>query len=272
MLMDDHSYASLAREFPASKRLGQNFLLDASIARKEAQYALGKVVVELGPGLGVLTRELCKTAKKVIAVEKDTRLYDQLSHTVKAKNLELINADFFELDENTVKDAEVMVANIPYNLSSKTIMWLAERNMPALLCLQKEFVEHLLAKPDRREYSKLSVVCSIEFKLYSIMDVNRNMFYPEPKVSSSIVFMKPTGTKLENNVIGMITLLMNHKKKKIRNAFVDSASMLGIPKADASMIVDRLGGADQRPFKMEPEEILAVAKILSNELSRRSRT
>lgn len=270
--MDGQSYISLAKEFNASKRLGQNFLLDAKVARAEAQHAIGKTVLELGPGLGVLTRELCKTAKRVIAIEKDTRLYEQLLHTIRAKNLELVNADFFELDERTIDGAEMMVANIPYNLSSKTIMWLAERQMPALLCLQKEFVEHLLAKPDTRDYSKLSVVCSIEFKIYDIMDVGRNMFYPEPKVSSSIVFMKPTGTRLDKDVIEMITLLMNHKKKKVRNAFVDSSASLNIGKGEALKIVERLSGSDQRAFKMEPDEILAVARILSKELAKRTRT
>ncbi|MGI0134012.1 MAG: 16S rRNA (adenine(1518)-N(6)/adenine(1519)-N(6))-dimethyltransferase RsmA [Candidatus Micrarchaeaceae archaeon] len=269
--MDRQSYVSLAKEFGASKRLGQNFLLDADVAKKEAQYAIDKTVVELGPGLGILTRELCKVAKEVIAVERDTRLYDELSSTIKAKNLTLVNGDFFEVGTKT-KGAEIMVANIPYNLSSKTIMWLAEHRMPALLCLQKEFVEHLLAKPDTRDYSRLSVVCSLEFKIYGIMDLSNEMFYPVPKVSSSVVFMKPTGDRIQKNVMDMIGLLMNHKKKKIRNAFADSSAALGIGKAEAFKIADRLSGAGHRAFKMEPEEILAIAEILSKELSmRRSR-
>jgi 16S rRNA (adenine1518-N6/adenine1519-N6)-dimethyltransferase len=215
------------------KKLGQNMLLDESVASMEASFGKGKCVVELGAGLGMLTKQLCKEAKRVIAIEKDKRLFDVLKSQVAYGNLELINADFFKLDDSVTKGAEIMISNVPYNLSSRTVYWLQERGIPAILCLQKEFVEHMLAKANESSYSKLSVITSIYFKAELLREVKAGSFFPSPKVDSQVIKLDPTGRALAAGELKVLSLLMEHKKKTLKNALVDSSSELSIEKNEA---------------------------------------
>ena len=260
--MDFEEYRSAVKGMKASKRLGQSFLMDIGVAKAEAEYARGRTVIELGAGLGVLTGELCKVAKKVIAVEYDNRLFEFLSENLKSKNLELLGGDFFEIEDKEFKGAEIMVSNIPYNLSSKVLMWLGERSIPAVLCLQREFVEHMLAKPGTKSYSRLSVVSSLGFQMHRLMSVTPDKFYPQPKVTSEIVYLRPTGKRISKSESEMINLLMMHKKKKLRNAVIDSAHALDLGKGRASEIAGQMENKDTRPFQMEPEAILGAARQL----------
>jgi 16S rRNA (adenine1518-N6/adenine1519-N6)-dimethyltransferase len=267
--MDLAEYRLAVRGIRASKRLGQSFLMDIDVAKAEAEYARDRVVIELGAGMGVLTSELCRVAKKVIAVEYDRRLFEFLSDNLKSKNLELLNGDFFELDGRAFDNADIMVSNIPYNLSSKVLAWLGGRSMPAVLCLQKEFVEHMLADPGTRSYSRLSVVSRLSFQMHRLMSVSPDKFYPQPKVTSEIVYIKPTGKKIGRSESELINLLMMHKKKKLRNAVIDSAGALGLDKNRASEIADSMDNREMRAFQMEPEAILGAARQL-RKLTRKS--
>ncbi len=252
-------YADIARSLGPSKRLGQNFLVNGRIAKSEANFGIGKVVVEIGPGLGVLTKELCRQASRVIAIEKDKRLYDYLSGSLKAKNLELINADFFDVS-GKASEADILISNIPYNISSKVLFWLAERNLPALLCLQEEFVDHMLAEPGSRTYSKLSVVASLQFDLKRVFDVSAANFYPQPRVNSSVVLLKPKRAKLDRRALEVLSLIMMHKKKKVRNALIDSSEELRLPKDEVRELADSIRNHDARPFQLSPEDILDVSE------------
>lgn len=258
--MDFAEYKLAVKGVRASKRLGQSFLMDIGVAKAEAEYARGRVVIEFGAGMGVLTNELCAVAKKVIAVEYDRRLFEILEQRLRNGNLTLLNGDFFELDEKNFGSAEIMVSNIPYNLSSRVLMWLGEKSMPAVLCLQKEFVERMLAKAGTREYSRLSVVSKLRFQVHRLMSVGPERFYPRPKVDSEVVYVKPIGKSLDGDTSSTISLLMMHKKKKLRNAIIDSAGALGLEKSDAAEIADSMSDRDSRVFQMEPEAILDAAK------------
>ncbi len=249
-----------------SKRLGQNFLMNRDVSKSEANFGIDRNVLEIGPGIGVLTQELCKSAKSVIAVEKDTRLFDELTRRITSKKLTLFNDDFFDVEEKKLKGADIMIANIPYSISSKVLFWLAEHQMPAVLCLQKEFVNHMVAKPSSREYSKLSVVCSLRFDVKKIFDVPRNNFYPQPNVDSALVYVKPNNVKMPKKVLNMLSLIMMHKKKKIRNAIVDSCDALGITKEQARTLADSLDGTDERPVHMAPDKIYKISKEIVESL------
>src|SRR5690349_21760406 len=122
------------------KSLGQNFLKNRDVAIAEAAHSYEKVVLEIGPGYGILTKELCKHAKRVIAVEKDANLYRFLTNEIKSKKLKLINKDFFKAsdEELETEKIDIVIANIPYNLSSKVVEWLFTNSKQAVLCLQKE--------------------------------------------------------------------------------------------------------------------------------------
>ena len=246
-----------------NRRLGQCFLTNRQIAAAEARYANGMNVVEMGPGRGMLTEELCKVAKTVIAVEKDTALFNYLSSKMKQKNLNLMNADFFSIDESVFSKADMMVANIPYNLSSKLVFWLAEKQMRAVICIQREFAERMSAQPGSGNYSRLSVESALRFSMHKVMDVQAGNFFPKPKVDSSVIYLIPKRTNIGKEEDMIMRLLMEHSNKKLRNALADSSKELGIGKQELRNLCDALETSDARPFQLSPEELLATAKRIS---------
>ncbi len=261
----DQNYKEIIRSMRTSKKMGQNFLINREVAKTEANFAIDRNVLEVGPGLGILTKELCKKAKMVTSVEKDNRLCEFLEQNIKEKNFELIKSDFFKLPKKQ-RNYDIMIANIPYNLSSKMLMWLGEEQIPAVLCLQKEFVEHMISKPNSRNYSRLSVMMSLMFNITYVMDVPPNDFYPEPSVHSSIIYAKPKEKKIPTKIIGIISLIMMHKKKKLRNAIVDSSKQLKLTKEKISELEKSVPYKDKRPLHMQPEQILEAAQFIGKKL------
>ena len=250
----------MLRKFKARK-LGQVFLTNRDVAYNEAEHANEKVVLEIGPGHGILTRELCARAKKVIAVEKDVLLYDELKRSFDFPNLKLIRADFLELadEQLDLKEIDIVIANIPYNISSEVIGWLCEKGKEAVLCLQKEFVEHMLAKEGTRNYSKLSVFSALSLSISEIMDVPKGNFSPVPKIDSEVIYVKPKKTRLTEKQEGVIGALMQHKKRTVRKAFVDSRAYFGETKKGMDEIARETGSAEKRVFTLSPTELLELA-------------
>lgn len=251
------------KDFRARRKLGQNFLLDKEVARLEAGYARGKKAIEIGPGFGILTEELCASAKRVLAVEKDHRLYSALLDKHLDGNLNLVNSDFFKLDANATDGYDILVANVPYNLSSKTLMWVADRGIEAVLCLQKEFVEHMTAQAGSRKYSRLSVVTALTMNIEKIAEVGADSFYPKPRVDSIVVHITKRDFDLSSDDAGLISLIMEHKKKKLRNAVIDSSRKLGADREKLRKVSERLRMKDTRVFEMTPVEILGSARELA---------
>jgi 16S rRNA (adenine1518-N6/adenine1519-N6)-dimethyltransferase len=252
----------------AKKSLGQVFLISKHIAEAEAAHAAGKTVLEIGPGRGILTTELCKKSKRVIAVEKDRHLAVSLERGISSPKLKVINKDFFDADEEELEldKVDIVIANIPYMLSSKTIEWLSRNRMQAVLCLQKEFVEHMMAEHDTRNYSRLSVISSLTFRITKIMDVPRGHFRPIPKVDSCIIYLKPKEVKITGAEMKVISALMQHKKKTVRNAMMDCEREFGKSKAEMSELMNGIVMKDQRVFKLEPGEILSIASQLVQQI------
>lgn len=252
------------------KGLGQNFLVCRDIAAKEAKFAIGRNALEMGPGYGTLTDELCKAAKSVVSIEIDKRLYkilDESEQMNQYKNLKIINADFFEVPKKAISACDIMVANIPYNLSSSVLDWLFDRRMEAVLCLQKEFAGHMLAKPSTRRYSKLSVFSSLFFNLDYVLAVPSSCFYPMPEVDSCVVHLLPKRCEANRREMGIIAHLMNHKKKKLRNAIIDSCKQLEVKKESAAELSERIKGKDERVFKLAPGDLLSISREILQNLS-----
>ncbi len=246
-------------------RLGQIFLINRDIAGIEAEHGRGKRVLEIGPGPGMLTEELCRVAKRVVAVEKDRALYADLKMRLASKKLTLMNKDFFDAsdDELMAEDTDIVIANVPYSLSSKIVGWLAEHRMQAVLCLQKEFVDHMMAKPDTSDYSRLSVVTALSFRVTRIYEVARGSFRPVPKVDSTIIYMKPLGQRITPEESRIIGAIMQHKKKRLKNAISDSEGQLGLSKSEAVTIAGALDDANARVFKLTPDRLLAIARTIA---------
>ena len=253
------------------KSLGQNFLKSEGIAIAEAEHSRGKTVIELGPGYGILTKQLCKRAKKVVAVEKDQNLYRLLKTEISSKKLKLINADFFDVSDADldVKDADIMISNVPYNLSSKVIEWLLVHSMQAVLCLQKEFVEHMMAKEDTDKYSRLSVTTALCFSITKILSVPRGNFYPVPKVDSMVIYLKPKADLPTPKEIETISLLMQHKNKRLKNALLDSHGHLKMDKRKISQLLSGLEGElEERAVKLSPTRLLELSRKINKALQK----
>ncbi len=243
-------------------RMGQVFLISPHIAEIEAAHATGKNVLEIGPGPGILTRSLLRDAKTVVAVEKDYNLYTALKANITSKRFRIIHKDFLDAtdDELNLEKIDIMIANIPYSISSKVIGWLIEKKMQAVLCLQKEFVDHMLAEPNTRDYSNLSVTTSLCLRVTRIVEVNRNNFRPVPLVDSSIIYMKPLSDMPSRDELRIIAAMMQHKKKTVRNALIDSHGGLGMEKKEIAGMADGLKMKDERIFKLTPHELLYLSR------------
>jgi len=177
----------------AQKKLGQNFLvcrdvLDSIIAA--ADISSDDTILEVGPGLGTLTRELCKKAGRVIAVEKDSRLISLLKENTKDfNNLEIIEADILKLKAISYKlKAFKVVANIPYYLTSHLIQhFLQSENPPEMMVLmvQKEVAERIVSQPPKMQF--ISVLVHFYAEAEIVRQVPHSCFFPEPEVDSAVV-------------------------------------------------------------------------------------
>ncbi|MBU2564102.1 ribosomal RNA small subunit methyltransferase A, partial [Patescibacteria group bacterium] len=202
-----------------SKKLAQNFLTDKNILEKIVEAAdlnINDIVLEIGPGLGVLTNELSKRCKKIIAVEKDEKMLEVLKDR-NYPNIELINKDILK---TTIQLPEKykLIANLPYYITSPIIRMFLEKDQPELMVLmiQKEVAQRICAK------NKLSVL-SVSVQFYAdakiIKYVSRNCFYPVPKVDSAIIKIIPK--QIPNidvkKFFQLVKMGFSSKRKKLKN-------------------------------------------------------
>jgi 16S rRNA (adenine1518-N6/adenine1519-N6)-dimethyltransferase len=195
-----------AHQLSARKGLGQNFLLDLNLTRKIARAAgpLSELtVLEIGPGPGGLTRALLlEGAKKVVAVERDPRCVGALTSLVEAAagRLQLIEADALEFQETDVIQGPcAIVANLPYNIATPLLAkWLQRptRFHSLTLMFQREVADRIVAAPGSKSYGRLSILAQWPCQAKKLFDVPRTAFTPAPKVTSSIVQLRPRETVL----------------------------------------------------------------------------
>jgi len=173
-----------------NKRLGQNFLIDNNIVEKlikNADIFKDDIILEIGSGLGTLTKEIAKQAKKVITIEKDKKLIEILKEVLRDyENIEIINEDIlkYKLDLKNYK----IIANIPYYLTSHLIRMFLESNNPPqemILLMQKEVAQRICTKPPRMNLLSVSVNFYANPKIISY--ISKNCFWPLPKVDSAII-------------------------------------------------------------------------------------
>ncbi len=200
----NHIKALLARHgFHFSKAMGQNFIIDSSVCPRMAEFCAGSGdfgVIEIGPGIGVLTKELSKTAKKVVAIELDKRLIPILGETLsECSNVEVIHGDAMRLDLNALI-AEKMAglqtavcANLPYYITSPIIMGLLEARLPLdniTVMVQKEAAQRLCAAPGERDCGAVSAAVRYYCNPEILFHVSRDCFLPAPKVDSAVISLK----------------------------------------------------------------------------------
>jgi len=212
-----------------SKGLGQHFLIGQGVLKKIIQTAGLKttdVVLEIGPGLGILTRELAKMVKKVIAVEKDQRLCRILERELKNfKNLKIIQDDILKSNiQYPISNIQYkIVANLPYYITSPVIRkFLEMQNQPKLMVLmvQKEVAQRICSKPPRM--SLLAVAVQFYAKPEIVSYVSKNCFWPEPKVDSAIIKITPINANKNANPRKFFKIVragFSHPRKQLINNF-----------------------------------------------------
>lgn len=185
--------------FKLSKSLGQNFLTDKHIIDKiidATEITEDDLVIEIGPGIGVLTAEAAQRAGKVIAVEIDKNLIPILSETLAPyDNVEVINADVLKTDLNKlIREAGFsgtkIIGNLPYYITTPIIMGLLENHVDAdsiTIMMQKEVADRIKSEPGRKTYGALSAAVQYYCEVDTVAIVPKEVFYPAPKVDSAVL-------------------------------------------------------------------------------------
>lgn len=241
--------------------LGQNFLIERKYLDQIVEAAeplMGEKVLEIGPGMGVLTRELTKRAKEVTAVELDPKMVEILKTLcIKCTNLTVRTMDILQFDPTDFGDYKV-IANVPYYITSKILRkFLEEKNKPKemVLLVQKEVAERICALPNRMSVLSVSVQYYGNPKLIGI--VPRDAFYPTPQVSSAIIKITTYKTPIFSDVntekfFALVKAGFGEKRKQLLN------SLLGFGPYDKAEVIERLKSAGINPERRA--ETLSLAE------------
>ena len=186
--------------FKFSKSLGQNFLIDTNVIDRileGARVTEGDYVIEVGPGIGTLTKEMGRTAEKVVAIEIDKTLIPILEETLADfPNIEVINQDILKVDVQELVKAKLnggpvkLIANLPYYITTPIVMKFLEEDIPVtdiVVMVQKEVADRMNAQPNSKDYGALSVAVQYYCDTEIVAKAPRHMFMPQPNVDSTVI-------------------------------------------------------------------------------------
>jgi 16S rRNA (adenine1518-N6/adenine1519-N6)-dimethyltransferase len=236
--------------------------LDTSVAKRAVDFAsLTKddVVLEIGPGKGILTRLLAERAGSVIAIEKDRKFIPLLSNL--AGNVEVILADAVKYP---FPKFSKVVSNLPYVISSSiTFKLLESRFSLGILMYQKEFADRMQAHVGSEDYSRLSVEVFRRAECRVLMNVSPAAFAPQPKVRSAIIELRPRPCPFEikdGELFSAVTrALFSHRRKSVRNAIISEEKAL----EKYHLVLDNAGELLQRKAEtLSPQEIEQLAEMI----------
>lgn len=254
----------LARHgFRFSKSLGQNFLIDENILHKiieGARITDKDMVLEIGPGVGTLTRAIAQQAASVTAVEIDSALLPILEETLKEfSNTRVIHGDILKLDitqlinDNFKDQSFKVVANLPYYITTPIIMRFLEEEQPfstMVVMIQKEVAERMAAKPSSKAYGALSVAVQFYTKPRIVGLVPASVFMPPPKVDSIVIALDKRETpavdvKDRASFFRVVKALFSQRRKTLLNT-LSSAQLVNMDKEELKKSLISLGIDPQR--------------------------
>lgn len=239
-----------------SKALGQNFLINPSVCPRMAESCGADEhtgVIEVGPGIGVLTYELSQKAKKVVAVELDQRLLPVLGETLAGRdNVQIVNEDVMKIDLNRLIAEEfagmevAVCANLPYYITSPVVMRLLEERLPIkaiTVMVQKEAAERLCALPGTRACGAVSAAVRYYSEPEILFGVSRGSFMPAPNVDSAVIRLNvlqepPVRVNSEAGFFRLVKAAFGQRRKTVSNSV---ASGLGMPKEMIRAALTRAG-------------------------------
>jgi len=197
-----------------TKTFGQHMLADRRVLGKildAAGIGKGETVLEAGTGHGILTTELCRVAKSVVSYEVDKNLHQQVRAQLQFQNLELVKADLFRTKNLRF---DVFASNLPYSRSRDAIEWLAAQKFGrAIVMVQEEFADKLVAKPGDKNYRAISALAAHCFAIEKLFSVGRESFEPRPKVESAVIRIIPVNT-VTKDTVKSLNLLFSKRNKK----------------------------------------------------------
>jgi 16S rRNA (adenine1518-N6/adenine1519-N6)-dimethyltransferase len=225
LLKQTQALCQLYNIYP-QKSKGQNFLINQDIYQEIVSLAEieESEVLEIGPGLGFLSHQLAKVAKKVVAVELDEKLVNYLVSNFSADNLQVIHQDILKFnpkDYFSKKTSYNIVANLPYNITSIFLRNFLSSDFPPkslFLMLQKEVAERIIAKPPKMNLLALSVQYYGQAEVMKI--VKAENFWPKPAVDSALIrikYIKPKQTDLDKKIFSLAKIGFSAKRKMLKN-------------------------------------------------------
>ena len=275
--------------FKISKSLGQNFLTDQNIIDKiieGAQIEEGDIVLEIGPGMGVLTAATAERASKVIAIEIDKNLLPILADTLTGyKNVEIIHGDVLKLNLNDVISQSFksdtissgsggnnvapkvkIIGNLPYYITTPIIMKILEEKTHAqsiTIMMQKEVAERINAKPGTKVYGAITVAINYYCTVHHIVDVSRGVFIPQPNVDSQVLRLDireapPVFVESEKMFFACIKAGFGQRRKTLLN------SLTGINGLEKQEVLEALQKAKIDPTRRAETLSLSEFATLSN--------
>lgn len=267
-LMEKHS-------FTFSKSLGQNFIVNPTVCPRIAEEggaAPSTGVLEIGPGIGVLTAELARRAGKVVCLEIDHRLLPILDETLaEFPNVTVLHADVLKTDLAALIDREfagmevVVCANLPYYITSPVVMTLLESRLPiraATVMVQKEAARRICAPPGTRESGAISAAAWYYSIPQVLFPVARGSFYPAPEVDSAVIRLDirqspAVTTEDEPTLFRVIRGAFSQRRKTVLNAL---SPALELPKAEASAMLEQAAvPSSARAEELTLEQFAAIA-------------
>lgn len=264
--------------FSLSKGFGQNFIVNAGICPKIVQAAdisQEYGVLEIGPGIGVLTKELANQAKKVVSVEIDSRLPALLEETLaEYNNIQIVQGDVLKTDLNQLVSEHfqglsiAVCANLPYYITSPILMKLLEERLPIqhiTVMVQKEAADRIIAAPGTRAAGAISYAVHYYAEPKLLFSVQPGSFYPPPKVTSAVIQLKlrqspAVEVEDERGFFRLVRAAFSQRRKTVANSV---ATGLGISK---QVVLDGLKQADisekARPEQLTLEDFALLKKYL----------
>lgn len=243
--------------FTFSKALGQNFLINPEVCPEMARQAVTGAndgVIEIGAGVGVLTAELCKRAKKVVSIELDKRLLPVLDETLgEFDNFEVVNEDILKVDLHKLirekfSDCEnvSVCANLPYYITSPVIMKLLEDKIPVkqiIVMVQREAADRLTAPVGSRESGAITVAVNYYAEAEKLFNVSKGSFVPSPKVDSAVIRLTvyekpPIETKDEELFFKTVKAMFMQRRKTALNSV---SAGLGVSKDTVARALEMTG-------------------------------
>lgn len=266
--------------FSFSKSLGQNFIIDPSVCPRiaeESEIDNDTGVIEIGAGIGVLTSELAKRAKKVVCIELDSRLLPVLDETLcDFDNIEIINDDVLKVDlkklieENFGGMKVAVCANLPYYITSPIIMKLLESKLPiqsVTVMVQREAADRLCAQVGSRDAGAVTVAVNYYAEAEKLFNVSRGAFMPSPNVDSAVIRLnlrKEPPLKVENEKF-FFTLVKSAFGQRRKTASNSISAGTGIPKQQVISALESAGFSPNvraESFTMEDFEKLSRELLL----------